>query len=104
MAFLPWCEPPFQHLRQLQEQDRLGHAWLISGPAGIGKLHFVQELARWLFCSAPTAQGACGECQDCHLFEVGSHPDWLLLQPEKKTITVGQIRELIDFAQNTSQR
>ena len=104
MAFLPWCQPAFDHLRHLREQNRFGHAWLIGGPPGVGKLHFVQELARWLFCSTPTAQGACGECQDCHLFDVGSHPDWLLLQPEKKQITVGQVRELIEFAQGTSQR
>jgi DNA polymerase-3 subunit delta' len=104
MAFLPWCEAPFARLRQLREQGRLGHAWLVAGPAGVGKLQFVHELARWLYCSAPTPQGACGECQDCHLFDVGTHPDWLLLQPEKKQLTVGQIRELIDFAHVTSQR
>ncbi|HWK52883.1 MAG TPA: hypothetical protein VNR18_00800, partial [Hyphomicrobiales bacterium] len=34
----------------------------------------------------------------------GTHPDWLLLEPEKRQITVGQIRELIEFAHNTSQR
>jgi DNA polymerase-3 subunit delta' len=104
MAFLPWCEAPFARLRQLREQGRLGHAWLIAGPVGVGKLQFVQELARWLYCAAPMPQGACGACQDCHLFDVGTHPDWRLLQPEKKQLTVGQVRELIDFAQVTSQR
>lgn len=104
MALLPWCEAPSQRLRQLREQGRLGHAWLVAGPQGVGKLQFVQDVARWMFCSQPTSHGACGECQDCHLFDVGTHPDWLLLQPEKKQITVGQVRELIDFAHNTSQR
>ncbi|MDR2212475.1 MAG: DNA polymerase III subunit delta' [Pseudomonadales bacterium] len=104
MALLPWHQEPLTRLHQLREQGRLSHAWLIDGPAGAGKLAFSKEVARWLFCAAPTQQGACGRCQDCHLFEVGSHPDWLLLEPEKKLLKVDQVRELIDFAQLSNQR
>jgi len=104
MLLLPWHQAAFQDFSRQYQQARLGHAWLISGMPGIGKLQFCQYLGKWLFCRHRTDAGPCNECQDCHWFDVGTHPDWQLLLPEKKTITVGQIRELIGFAQNTSQR
>jgi len=48
---------------------------------------------------------ACGDCQSCHLFEVGNHPDYLHIAPEEegRQIKVEQVRSLIDFIVLKSQ-
>lgn len=101
---LPWHDDAFRQLLALQASARLGHAWLFAGHPGTGKLTLAIAFAQALFCSAPAGGRACGACQDCHLFSVGTHPDFRLVQPEKKLITVDQIRDTIEFAQNTSRR
>lgn len=104
-SVLPWHEDVFGQLSALQASERLGHAWLFAGHPGTGKLLLANAFAQSLFCTALLVSGrACGKCQDCHLFAIGTHPDFRLVQPEKKLITVDQIRDTIDFAQNTSRR
>ncbi|MES2606920.1 MAG: DNA polymerase III subunit delta' [Pseudomonadota bacterium] len=103
-ALLPWQHTQFNRLHALWSNDRLAHAWLLTGKPGIGKLEFAQHMARHLFCRKSTPQGPCGACQDCHLFQAGTHPDWLLLQPELRQLKIEMIRDAIEFAQNTAQR
>ncbi|MES2624567.1 MAG: DNA polymerase III subunit delta' [Pseudomonadota bacterium] len=103
-TLLPWFKESFTQLADNHKQDRLGHAWLFSGHPGIGKKALAQHFAKYLLCVNPGATGPCGTCDDCHLFSIGNHPDYSLVEPEKKLITVDQIRENISFAQNTSRR
>lgn len=44
MPFSP--ETALDYLRRAHEQDRIGHAYLISGPAGSGKRAFIDQVAR----------------------------------------------------------
>jgi len=61
----------------------LPDALLIHGQAGIGKQILAETLAQTLLCADPVGPGQpCGRCGGCHLFEVGNHPDYRLLQPE----------------------
>lgn len=103
-TFLPWHQNAFLQLQEQAHAKRLAHAWLFSGPEGIGKLAFARHLAKYLLCRAPVGNMPCGACNDCHYFSAGTHPDWRLLQPEKKLITIDQIRESIEYASNKSQR
>src|SRR5512147_917687 len=43
-------------LLALARADRLPHAWLISGPAGIGKATLAYRFARWLLAVGQTGQ------------------------------------------------
>ena len=43
---LPWLAPALAQLDAARRAGSLGHAWLISGPAGVGKLNFALVLAR----------------------------------------------------------
>src|SRR5574343_1377234 len=64
-------------------RDRLSHALLISGPAGIGKLDFAESLAASLLCDQPTAAGrACGHCTSCTWHASGNHPVFRRVRPE----------------------
>ena len=63
--------------------DRMSHALLICGPAGIGKLEFAEALAAGLLCDQPAADGrACGVCTACRWHASGNHPDYRRLRPE----------------------
>jgi DNA polymerase III subunit delta' len=103
-SHLPWHKEAYDSMLALAKAGRLGHAWVVSGQQGLGKLAFVRSLAMVLNCRTPKHAQACGICKDCLYFQAGTHPDWRLLQPEKKHITIDQVRESMDFAFNKSQR
>jgi DNA polymerase-3 subunit delta' len=54
-------------LRQSLEAKKLPHAYLFSGPEGVGKDAAALELAKTLNCTNPLSGGteACDECQNC---------------------------------------
>src|SRR5690349_2015336 len=61
----------------------LGHALLLRGRRGTGKLVFARCLAKSLLCRKPKAEGLpCGECAGCAWFESNAHPDFRLIEPE----------------------
>lgn len=108
----PWQTQVWQQL--LRSEQRLPHALLLYGRAGIGKNDFARNLSKALLCQHKNAQGnACETCSSCHWFNENNHPDFRLLSPEqeaeseelvttKKTkkklqISVAQVRELTDF-------
>lgn len=75
-----WLKPAWLEL--LGQRQRLHHALLIHGPAGIGKSGFAASLAQALLCESPLADGAaCGRCAACGWFGQGNHPDFRLLTP-----------------------
>ncbi len=99
----PWLEHYWQNCLQALRQDRLSHALLISGCVGLGKLNFAQHFAQRILCVGE-GDDACGQCQSCHWFRGGSHPDYTVITTEedKKQIGVGQIRELTEALTKTS--
>jgi len=93
------------HARFLDGMSRghLHHAWLLAGPAGIGKAMLAFEMARDYLCEKnrdiQCAGAACGECHACHMMTAGSHPDFLRLErlEGKRDLGVGQVREMLSF-------
>lgn len=60
-----------------------GHALLLRGRKGLGKLAFALYVAKSRLCERPSDAGnACEICSSCHWFEQGSHPDFRLVEPE----------------------
>lgn len=63
---------------------RFGQAYLLVGPAGIGKRLFALELAKALLCENPPAPlAACGTCPACAQVEAGTHPDLFRVRTPK---------------------
>lgn len=87
-------------LRQARTHDRLAHALLFSGPAGIGKRSVALAFAAWVQCETP-GDDACGDCAPCHQIAVGTHPDVKLVEVDsgKKEIGVDKAREVKRFTQ-----
>nr|WP_272492608.1 DNA polymerase III subunit delta' [Pseudomonas sp. TMW22091] len=81
------------------------HAYLLHGPAGIGKRALAERLMASLLCKQPVGLEACGSCKSCSLLAAGSHPDNYILEPEEadKAIKVDQVRELVNFVVQTAQ-
>ena len=79
----PWQKTQWQQLMQQREQNRLPHAVLLYGDAGIGKAGFAHSLASSLLCRQRDASGlACGICSACKLIAAETHPDLVVLRPE----------------------
>jgi DNA polymerase-3 subunit delta' len=96
-GWLPWQAPQARRFAAARGTGRIAHAWLLSGPRGVGKRHFADTMACALLCESPQADGtACGRCRSCVLFAAGSHPDWFVLgpEPDKRDIAIDAIREL----------
>jgi DNA polymerase-3 subunit delta' len=98
----PWQETLWQ---QLAGRSQHAHAYLLHGPAGIGKRALAERLMASLLCQKPNALEACGNCKSCHLLAAGTHPDNFVLEPEEadKPIKVDQVRELVEFVVQTAQ-
>lgn len=100
-----WHRDLLAELMQQATDQRLPHALLLSGPAGIGKLRLARAFLEALLCQQPQAGLACGRCQSCHLAAAGSHPDLALVMPEEKSkvIKIDQVRDLVSFYSKTAQ-
>lgn len=105
-AILPWQFGQWERLAWQLGEGRLPHALLLVGAPGIGKARFARALAQRMLCSAPEADAACGHCKSCQLNLAGSHPDLVVIEPEKnsRVIKVDQVRELVDWAGKTAQQ
>lgn len=98
----PWQDSLWQ---QLAGRAQHAHAYLLHGPAGIGKRALAERLMASLLCQRPNGLEACGQCKSCLLLKAGSHPDNYLLEPEEadKAIKVDQVRDLVSFVVQTAQ-
>ncbi len=87
-------------LRSAIEYDRIGQAYLITGPEQVGKTTLAVTFAQALNCqSAESTARPCGTCRSCTLIAAGRHPDVQLIEPEissrgKASIKIETIREL----------
>ena len=76
------------------KSKRIPHAIMIEGENDNANLELALYVASAAVCSGESAP--CGVCKDCHLADVGSHPDITRVSAldGKKFLSVAQIREL----------
>ena len=110
-------------LKRAIAKDRLPHAMIFAGPEGVGKCTLALLIAQYLNCLSPAGddvcgacaacrkiraagesrylecltlkEGFCGTCENCRT-RTGCHPDVRLIEPEKSTISIDQVRDLIN--------
>lgn len=83
-------------LQRAVRQDRLPHAMIFAGPAGVGKRTLALLLAQMLNCGEPAATRPCGSCLPCRKIGGGVHPDVREVRPEGTFIKIDQVREIIN--------
>ena len=73
--------------------DKVGHAYLFSGPRGIGKTSIAKIFAKTVNCTDPKDGLACGKCDNCKAVESGFCPDIIEIDAASNN-GVDEIREI----------
>lgn len=81
---------------------RIAHAYLFTGPAGVGKQATALAFAQALNCEMGARcevrgaefNDACGVCRSCRNIANGLHPDVQVIEPNGATVKIEQIRAL----------
>lgn len=85
----------FEALAAAAVSGRLCHAYLFSGPQGVGKKTFARRFAQAILCRDGSVR-PCGTCTSCRKFQSGNHPDFLAYDGRHgpNAIHIDWIREL----------
>ena len=89
-------------LRNAFAQNRVAHAWMLTGVRGVGKTTTARIIARALNCVGPDGHGGptadpCGVCANCVAILADRHPDVVEMDAASRT-GVDDMREVIDAA------
>ncbi len=86
-------DPVTRTLRNALSSGRVAHAYLFTGPRGVGKTTTARLLAKALACTARTGPEACGACPPCQDFVSGAPVDVMEIDAASNT-SVDDIRTL----------
>lgn len=76
-------EAKHQLIKEAKE-GKIAHARLFYGKEGVGKLPLAIAFARYLSCSQPNGEDACGKCPNCIKYDKLAHPDLHFIFPVVK--------------------
>jgi DNA polymerase-3 subunit gamma/tau len=79
------------------KSQRVAHAYLFTGPRGVGKTSMARILAKALCCETGPTTEPCGVCQHCRMITDSGHPDVAEIDAARYN-GVDAIRELSDNA------
>lgn len=75
--------------------DRIAHAYILSGPSGIGKKTLTGAFSALLLCEENGVE-ICGECKPCILNKNFTNPDYYIIEDDgSNSISVDAVRELM---------
>lgn len=104
-------------LQRAYRVQRIPHSYVFHGPPGVGKALLARQWAKLLLCGQPVQRAwspadsagssaitleqiddCCDQCSDCHLVDVGTHPDLHLISKElARHTSQARARQLISL-------
>jgi len=90
-------EPVVRTLKNAIANDRIAHAYLFTGPRGVGKTSAARLLARAANCTSESERRPCNECPNCLAATRDIATDLIEIDAASNT-GVDNIRELIERA------
>lgn len=83
-------------LQRALAAGKLAHAYIFSGPDGVGKSTTAKQWAKMLLCKKPVKSqtgneiffDSCGKCESCTVFDGGAHPDFNSVHKELSQYTI----------------
>jgi DNA polymerase-3 subunit gamma/tau len=87
-----------QTLRNALAEGRIAHAYLFTGPRGVGKTTVARLLAKAVNCTAEQGLRPCGECDSCVSVADGRAVDVIEMDAASHT-SVEDAREIIERVQ-----
>ena len=94
-------EPLLRQIDKSLREGRYAHAYLLVGPAQVGKRTLAINMAQALNCLSPE-DAPCGECIQCRHIASGQHADVLVIGVQRegeegssrREIGIGDVREV----------
>src|SRR5215470_7886101 len=86
-------EPVTRTLKNALISERVAHAYLFTGPRGVGKTTTARIVAKALCCLARAGGEACGACPSCVDFTSGAPVDVMEIDAASNT-SIDDIRTL----------
>ena len=90
-------ETAINFLNNHAKPGKTRHAYLITGPDGVGRETLALAFAKALNCQNPPAEGEfCGKCLACRQIDEQRYPDLLIVRVVEgsKDLKIDQIREM----------
>lgn len=85
------------------DNDRVHHAFVLTGTRGVGKTTIARILAKCLNCAQGVSSTPCNECSACLELDEGRFQDMIEIDAASKT-GVDDMRELLDTVQFAPSR